>query len=62
MNYLIENTTRQERIAIVKKALGISISGADVPTDETLKIVKQYVDGEKELEDVQKEVIERYKK
>ena len=62
MDYLIKNTTRDQRINFVKNALGISISGAQIPTDETLKLVKQYVDGEKELEQVQKEIIERYKK
>ena len=29
--------------------------------DDTLRIVKQYVDGTKELEDVQKEILERFK-
>jgi hypothetical protein len=32
-----------------------------MPSEESLKIVKQYVDGKKELEDVQKEIIEMYK-
>ena len=62
MEYSIKNTTREERQALVKKALGISISGAEPPTNETMKIVREYIDGKKELEDVQKEIIERYKK
>ncbi len=62
MDYLIENTTREERLKLVKKALGISISGAQMPTDETMQLVKEYVDGKKELKEVQKEIIERYKK
>ncbi len=61
-DYLIKNTTREQRIQFVKTALGISLTGANIPTDETLKIVKQYIDGEKELEEVQKEIIGRYKK
>ena len=62
MNYLIEDTTREERANLVKKALGISASGAELPSDETLRIVRQYIDGEKELEEVQKEIIERYRR
>jgi hypothetical protein len=61
MDYSIANTTKEERLAIVKNALGISISGTTMPSEESLKIVKQYVDGKKELEDVQKEIIEMYK-
>ena len=62
MSYLIKDTTREERAKLVKKALGISVSGAELPSNETLRIVKQYIDGEKELKEVQKEIIERYRK
>lgn len=62
MNYLIKDTTREERAELVRKALGISASGAELPSDETVRIVKQYIDGEKELEEVQKEIVERYRK
>lgn len=62
MDYSIKNTTREDRIRLVKDALGISLSGAGVPSDDTLKLVKEYIDGNKELEEVQREVIERYKK
>lgn len=62
MNYLIKNTTKKERIEIIKKALGISMSGTDIPTDEALKIAKEYIDGITELEDVQKKIINLHKK
>ena len=62
MEYLIKNTNREERKKIEKKALGISISGNSMPSEETIKLVKQYVDGKMELEEVQKKIIERYKK
>lgn len=62
MDYLIENTTREDRIKLVKDALGISLSGASIPSDDTLKLVKEYIDGNMELEEVQKQVVERYKK
>lgn len=62
MDYLIKNTTKQQRAEILKKALSISISGADFPTDEALLIAKEYLDGITELEDVQKKIINMYKR
>ena len=55
MDLSIKNTTRQQRKEIVKTALAISISGADMPSNQALSIVK-------ELEDVQKKIIALYKK
>ena len=62
MEYSVDKTTRKERIKLVKKALAISISGADVPTDETLNVTKDYVDGKIELEELQKKIIDKYNK
>ena len=62
MDYLIKNTTKKQRIEIIKEALSISMSGSDVPTDDALKIAKEYVDGITELEDVQKKIIHLYKR
>ncbi len=62
MDYSIKNTTREQRAELVKKALAISLSGADMPTDETIKLTKKYIDGEIELEDLQKQVVNKYKK
>ena len=62
MEYLIKNTTKEQRIELVKKALGISITGAQAPTNEATKLAREYIDGKKELEEIQKEMIERYKK
>ena len=58
-SYLIKDTTKEERAELVKKALFITSAGDALPSDDAIKIVKQYIDGEKELEDVQKEIIER---
>jgi hypothetical protein len=60
--YLIKNTTREERVDIAKEAFAIASGAGMAPDEETLKIVKQYIDGTKELEEVQKEIIERAKK
>ena len=62
MEYSVDKTTRKDRIKSVKKALAISISGADVPTDETLNLTKDYVDGKIELEELQQKIIDKYNK
>ena len=62
MSYLIKDTTQEERKKIAKSALAISVGSDEIPSKETINLVKQYVDGKMELEDVQKNIIERYKK
>ena len=62
MDLLIKNTTKEQRKEIVKTALAISISGTDFPSDEALKIAKEYVDGVTEIKDVQKKIIALYRK
>lgn len=58
--YLISETTREERKDIVKKALGISLLGADMPSQDVLELAKQYIDGKIEIEEIQKRVLEKY--
>lgn len=58
--YLISETTREERRDIVKKALGISLLGAKMPSDDVLELAKQYIDGKIEIEEIQKRVLEKY--
>lgn len=60
MKYLIDETTREERIEIVKKALAISLSDASYPSEEALQLVEEYIEGRMELEDVQKLMIKKY--
>lgn len=61
MNYSINNTTKEQRKELVKKALGISMSEADIPSDETLKLAKQYIEGKIELHQMQEKVINKYR-
>lgn len=58
--YLVSETTKEERKDIVKKALGISLLGANMPSDEVLNLAKQYIDGEIEIEEIQNKVLEKY--
>lgn len=62
MEYLIKDTTKEERKKIAKNALAISVGSNEMPSKEVIELVKEYVDGKMELEEVQKKIIERYKK
>ena len=58
--YLVSETTKEERKEIVKNALGISLLGADMPSNDVLQLAKQYIDGKIEIEEIQKRVLEKY--
>lgn len=62
MSYLIKDTSKEERKKIAKNAFGISIASNEMPSKDVIELVKQYIDGNMELEEVQKKVIERYRK
>lgn len=62
MSYLIKDTSKEERKKIAKNAFGISIASNEMPSKDVIELVKQYIDGKMELEDVQKKVIEKYRK
>lgn len=62
MSYLIKDTTKEERMKMAKNAFGISIASNERPSNETVKLVKEYINGNIELEEVQKQIINKYKK
>lgn len=63
VDYKIANTTKKQRIEIVKDAFQISVIGNQtIPSDEALKYIKEYIDGVTEIEDVQKKILSIYKK
>jgi hypothetical protein len=59
--YLISETTKVERQKIANDALGISTLDAQEPTVETMLLVQEYVDGKKEISEILKQTIEKYK-
>lgn len=61
MDLSIKNTTREQRKNLVKEALAISISGTDIPTNATLELAKEYIDGKIEIEELQEKVLALYK-
>ena len=62
MSFLIKDTTKEERKKIVKNAFGVTISSNEMPCKEVIELTKKYINGEMELEDVLKKVIEMYRK
>ncbi len=59
--YLVSETTRVEREKIANDALGISTLDAAEPTEETKKLVNEYILGNMEISDVLEATINRYK-
>ena len=60
-SYLIKDTTKEERKEIVKKALAITLTGSKMPEQDVLDLSKEYIEGKKEIEEIQKIILEKYK-
>jgi len=61
MSYLINETTEEERKLLAEKALSISLSNATEPSDYTLSLIQEYINGNMELDEIQKIIIKKYK-
>ena len=59
--YTIKETTKVIREKIVKDALAISTLDASEPTKETMDLVQEYIDGQKEISEILEATIKRYK-
>ena len=58
---LISQTTKEERKEIIKKALGISLLGDKMPSDDVISMAKEYIEGKIELDEIQKRILQKYK-
>ncbi|EGT3815339.1 antitoxin VbhA family protein [Clostridioides difficile] len=61
-DYSIKNTTKKERKEIAAGALGLCMIDSKEPSKEMKEIVNKYVEGEKEISEIQEEVLEMFKK
>ena len=59
--YTIKETTKVIREKIVNDALAISTLDASEPTKETMDLVQEYIDGQKEITEILEATIKRYK-
>lgn len=60
--YSIKETTKVGREKIVNDALAIATLDADAPTERTMNLVQEYIDGKKEISEILKETIAYYQK
>lgn len=58
--YSIKETTKVGREKIVNDALAIATLDADAPTERTMNLVQEYIDGKKEISEILKETIAYY--
>ncbi|MBQ7033863.1 MAG: hypothetical protein IJN25_09435 [Clostridia bacterium] len=59
--YSVKETTRVEREKIANDALAISILDASEPTEQTKKLVDEYINGHMEISEVLQKIIAQYK-
>lgn len=62
MDLSIKNTTREQRKEIVKTAFSLCMDDLHLPSKKAAIIIKEYIDGISEIEEVQKKIIALYKK
>ncbi len=60
-DYSVSGTTKLQREKYVNDALAISVLDAPEPSPETLALMREYVDGKREISDILKITIDRYK-
>ena len=58
--HLIENSTKEERQKRINEALVISTLDAKPPTEEDMKLFQRYIEGDLELDEIKKILIEKY--
>ncbi len=62
MSYLIKDTTREEREQIVKESLGYIEASCDGCMPGLAEMYEEYIDGKKELREINMEFNARYVK
>ena len=60
-DYSVQGTTKLQREKYVNDALALSTLDAPEPSAETMALMREYVDGKREISDVLKQTINRYK-
>lgn len=60
LNILISNKEKQDRRKKVNGAIALSMLDADAPSEETIKLMNQYVEGEISISKALEGVLDRY--
>lgn len=60
-DYSIQGTTKLQREKYANDALALSTLDAPAPSDETMNLMREHIDGKREISEVLDLTIERYK-
>jgi Flp pilus assembly protein TadB len=60
-DYSLQGTTKLQREKYVNDALALSALDAPEPSAETMTLIREYVDGKREISDVLTQTIDRYR-
>ncbi|MDR0434028.1 MAG: antitoxin VbhA family protein [Gracilibacteraceae bacterium] len=60
-SYKIADTTKVQREKYVNDAISISVLDAPEPSPEAKQLMRDYVDGKRELADARRAIIEHYR-
>ena len=60
-DYSVQGTTKLQREKYVTDAIALSTLDAPEPSEQTMKLMQEYIDGKREISEVLKLTIERYK-
>jgi hypothetical protein len=60
-DYSVQGTTKLQREKYADEALGLSTLDAPPPSEETMKLIREHIDGKREISEVLELTIERYR-
>ena len=60
-DYSVQGTTKLQREKYVSDAIALSTLDAPEPSEETMALMRDYIDGKREIIEVLELTIERYK-
>ena len=60
-DYSVQGTTKLQREKYADEALGLSTLDAPAPSEETMKLMREHIDGKREISEVLDLTIERYR-
>ena len=60
-DYSIQGTTKLQREKYVNDAIALSTLDAPKPSEEAMKLMREYVDGKREISDILEITINRYR-
>lgn len=60
-DYSVKGTTKFQREKYADEALALSTLDAPAPSEETMKLMREHIDGKREISEVLRLTLERYK-